>query len=90
MSPHFSVTVRPRTSAGGCAAVISKKVARLSVDRHRLKRRMLAVVRPWCSPDAALVVYARPGSPGLPFPDLMEELSLLLTRAVGASGARMR
>jgi len=82
-SPHFSLSIRTATGQGGCAAVISKKVAKLSVTRHLMKRRILAVMRPWCSPNQALVVYARPGSSALNFDTLSEELSELLTRAVG-------
>lgn len=80
---HFSVSVREGLGVGGCAVVVSKKVAALSVTRHRLKRRMLAVMRPWCTPDVALVVYARPGSAVLPFSELAEELHGTLMRILG-------
>lgn len=82
-SPHFSVSVRESEGNGGCAVIISKKVAKLSVTRHRLKRRALAVLRPWCSPSRAVVVYARPGSALLPYEAVAEELSLLLARVLG-------
>jgi len=80
-STHFSIMASPAAPGhGGCAVVVSKKVARLSVSRHLLKRRMLSVMRPWCSPDQALVAYARTGSSSLPFSELAKELSTLLTR----------
>ncbi len=63
--------------------VISKKVAKLSVDRHTLKRRIVAAALPWCSETRALVIYARPGSAALPFPALKEELEALLIRTLG-------
>ena len=62
--------------------VVAKKVARLSVSRHLLKRRVLSIIRPWCAPDRALVLYARPGSQMLPFPALKEELTDLMARAL--------
>lgn len=81
-SAHFSIMTTPAAPGhGGCAVVISKKVARLSVSRHLLKRRMLAVLRPWCGPERALVAYARPGSATLPFKELSTELSALVERA---------
>ena len=67
---------------GGCAAVISKKVARRSVDRHLLKRRMLSVMKEWCVPGSYLVVYAKGGAPSLPFKALKEELASLLQSAL--------
>ncbi len=80
-SPHFSLSIRE--GQGGCAAVISKKVAKLSVRRHLLKRRILSVMRPWCSSNRSLVVYARSGSSLLTYEALQTELSELLTRALG-------
>jgi len=78
-STHFSVVWKAAAS-GGCAAVVSKKVAKRSVDRHLLKRRMLAVLKPWCSSKRSLIVYARSGSPSLSYKVLNEELSSLLSR----------
>lgn len=78
-SAHFSLTIAPARE-GGAAAVVSKKVARRSVDRHLLKRRMLAVLRPYVSPTRSLVAYARAGSLGLPYGVLKAELESLLTR----------
>jgi ribonuclease P protein component len=82
-SAHFSVTVRKTKQTGGIAAVISKKVAKKSVDRHLLKRRILEILRPHTSPDHALIIYARAGAPALPFQALKQELSELVTRAIG-------
>lgn len=81
-SAHFSVTVRKNTEKGGSAAVISKKVAKKSVDRHLLKRRILEVLRPYTNSSRSIVVFARAGSPSLPFKALKEELTALLKGAV--------
>lgn len=84
-SAHFSLSFRPaEPSTGGCAAVISKKVAKYAVSRHLLKRRIYAVLRPFCTDAQAIVVYARPGAPTLPFSDIQEELTQLLAQ-VGLS-----
>jgi len=80
-SSHFSLSIRENQDQGGCAVVVSKKVSRLSVGRHLLKRRVLSVIKPWCLPTRALIVYARPGSQTLPFPVLKTELEELLARA---------
>lgn len=81
-SANFSLSLRVVEAHGGCAAVVSKKVAKLSVSRHLLKRRMLSVMRPWCSPTRALVIYTRPGAAALDFAALERELIDLLTRAL--------
>jgi ribonuclease P protein component len=78
-SEHFSITKGP-TLEGGAAVVISKKVAKRSVDRHLLKRRVLTILRPHISPRHSLVVYARAGAPALSFRTLKEELEILLSR----------
>lgn len=78
---HFLVSLtKTLPKEGGAAAIVSKKVARLSVSRHRLKRRMLAVMRPFVRADRALVVTALVGSAGLSFSTLKEELHGLLER----------
>ena len=81
-STHFSLSVRSTDGTGGCAAVISKKIAKLSVLRHLLKRRMLSVMKDYCSKNTALIVYARPGAATLPYQELKTELSELLSRAI--------
>lgn len=82
-SAHFSVTIRKTQQTGGVAAVISKKVAKKSVDRHFLKRRILEILRPHTFPTLSLIVYARAGAPTLPFQALKQELSELVARAIG-------
>ena len=77
---HFSLVWGRAQKGGGCAAVISKKVARRSVDRHLLKRRIMAVLLPWCGPDRFFVVYALSGSNTLSFQALKEELGFLLMK----------
>lgn len=82
LSEHFSVTAAPvPTGHAGCAAVISKKVARLSVARHLLKRRIASVMRPFCTGDRSIIVYALPGSTLLPYRTLASELTELLAKA---------
>lgn len=76
-SEHFSLVTGP-SSEGGCAVVVGKAVARRSVDRHLLKRRMFAVLRPYCAPGRFLVLYARTGASRLPYGALAEELARLL------------
>ncbi len=78
-SAHFSIVAVPARE-GGAAAVVSKKVARRSVDRHLLKRRMLAVLRPYLTPGRSIIAYARAGSLGLPYGVLKAELESLLNR----------
>jgi len=76
---HFSLSVNPSLK-GGAAAVISKKVAKRSVDRHLLKRRVLEALRPHIQEKVALIVYARAGAPTLSYRELKKELESLLSR----------
>jgi ribonuclease P protein component len=76
-SPHFSVAVPDR--ARGYAVVVSKKTARLSVTRHRLKRRVLGILRTLPLPPA-LIVYPRASVERLPAPELRAELAALLSK----------
>ena len=76
VSPHFSVSVRPK---GGTMIVVSKKVEKTAVGRHRLKRRIGTIVRPFCE-KASFSLYARKGSNTLSYKELTEELTELLGR----------
>jgi ribonuclease P protein component len=76
-SAHFSITAA-RSGEGRAAAVVSKKVAKSAVARHRLKRRILSVLAPTLLPGHSFIVYARAGSPTLPFGALKQELETLL------------
>lgn len=78
ISAHFSVTYA-KSDEGRAAAVVSKKIARLSVERHALKRRILAVSRPYVRAGRSFIVYARKGSTILTYPMLKKELEQLLT-----------
>jgi ribonuclease P protein component len=78
-SEHFTLAWGPSRS-GGLAAVISKKVAKRSVDRHLLKRRMLEIMRSHAHSGRSMVAYARKGAPTLSFKDMKRELESLLTR----------
>jgi ribonuclease P protein component len=64
------------------AAVVAKAVARRSVDRHTLKRRILSVMRPFYSEERYVVVYAKNPAPLLTSKELQEELASLLTRSL--------
>ena len=77
-SPHFSVAIGARGPHSRFAIVVSKKVARLAVTRHLLKRRITAVLKDVPADGRSIVVYAKAGSASLPFKELSQELSGLL------------
>jgi ribonuclease P protein component len=77
---HFSASLSPVPTEGGCAVVVSKKIARLSTARHLLKRRIMSVIRPWCDGPYSLIVYARAGAGTLPFKEVKKELEDLFAR----------
>lgn len=75
-SPHFVVSVGVGT---GAAVIISKKVAKLSVTRHLLKRRTLAAALSYAS-ETALIISLRPGAAALSKNAFVEELTELLQK----------
>ena len=77
-SAHFSISYGTSAEAAGTAVVVPKKVAKKSVDRHRLKRQMRAVLLPYSSASRVLIAYAKPGAPLLSYQDLHQELSTLI------------
>ncbi|MEJ0053717.1 MAG: ribonuclease P protein component [bacterium] len=78
-SPHFSATLS-ETSAG-VAAVVSKKVEKTSVGRHRLKRRILGVLASYNTlPALGIIVFAKAGAAALSSKELREELRELFRK----------
>lgn len=58
--------------------MVSKKIARLAVTRHRIKRRVLGVLRKLSLPPA-LIVFPRPSVDSVDYQDIETELSTLLS-----------
>lgn len=83
-SRHFSISYIASAPLSGGAVVVSKKMAKRSVDRHQLKRRIKAVMKPWCLPGRVLIVHARSGASTLPFVELESELTGLLLQSFGS------
>ena len=77
-SAHLSLLV-PEEGARGYAVIISKKTARLSVTRHRLKRRVLAAMRAYPLPPA-LIVFPKLSVLKLSSAELKGELGSLLSK----------
>ncbi len=80
-SPHFSLSIQENGQYAGLGVVISKKVAKLAVSRHLLKRRISSVLAPFHTDSRALALFAKPGSKELPFSELKSELLGLLEQA---------
>lgn len=80
-SRHFSISYMGVASLSGGAVVVSKKVAKRSVDRHQLKRRIKAVMKPWLVSGRVLIIHARTGAGTLPFSELEAELTQLLRQS---------
>jgi len=74
--PHFSI-IRS-TSVPGYAVVVPKKVARLSTARHRIKRRVLAVLKTLPLPKG-LIVFPRAVVKDMPYDEIRTELTKLLS-----------
>lgn len=77
-SAHFTV-VLPK-EASGYAVIVSKKTARLSVTRHRIKRRVLAALRALPLPPAILI-FPKPSVQDMEHQQIKTELAGLLAKA---------
>lgn len=87
-SAHFSFSYGvAEPGLGGTAVIVAKKGVRGSVERHALKRRIRAVLRPWSSRERVLIVTARAGALELPFAEIERELSLTLQDILGEQHA---
>lgn len=76
-SEHLSV-VLPKEGTG-YAVIVSKKVARLSVMRHRIKRRVLAALRTLPLPTS-LIVFPKASVGSVSYKDIQTELMYLLSQ----------
>ena len=65
--------------AEGYAVVIPKKVVRLSVTRHRLKRQILEILRTLSLPKA-LIIFPRAAIGGVSYEDMKTELIALISK----------
>jgi len=63
----------------GYAVVVPKKVARLSVTRHKIKRRVSSALRTLPLPSS-LIIFPRAPVADLPYQDLRAELAGLLSK----------
>ena len=78
-SSNFTIIVpNEATLEKRYAVVVSKKVARLSVTRHLLKRRVTAALHSLVLPRS-LIVFPRAGAASIDFKSVKEELDKLLS-----------
>lgn len=76
-SQHFIVII-PKTGEG-YAVIVPKKIARLSVTRHRIKRQISALLEEMSLPTA-LIIFSRSSLSGVHYQDMKKELIDLLSR----------
>jgi ribonuclease P protein component len=77
-SMHFSAAFS--NEYDGYAVIVPKKVARLSVTRHRIKRRVLEALRKSRLPASSLVLFPKQTVATLPYKEVEEELKSLLSK----------
>jgi len=76
-SPHFTAVVSEE--AKGYAVVVSKKVARLSVTRHRVKRKLFVALRTLKFPYA-LILFPKASACSMDYWSIKIELAELLSK----------
>jgi ribonuclease P protein component len=79
-SPHL--TAITSKEGKGYAVVISKKVARLSVTRHRIKRHILAALRalPIGTLPSSLIILPKSSVSSVSYQDIKTEIAALLSK----------
>lgn len=77
-SPQFSVIVPE--AVHGYAVVVSKKVARLSVTRHRIKRQVLAALKAAPVLPPALILFPQASVARMTYKDIKVEILHILSK----------
>ena len=83
---HFTLVI-PETANDirGYAIVVPKKIIRLSVTRHRVKRQISAALKALFIAGqtfpSALIVFSRSSLSGVHYQDMKKELADLVSRA---------
>ncbi|MFM2330679.1 MAG: Ribonuclease [Candidatus Parcubacteria bacterium] len=77
-TPHFLAVFSTDTT--GYAVVVPKKVARLSVTRHKIKRRVLEAFRTLSTPESALLLFPKQAVAEMSYAEVREELDELLSK----------
>lgn len=79
-SQHLAILIPKEDLSGqgeGYAVVVPKKIARLSVTRHKIKRRVLAALRELVLPRA-LIVFPKSSVSSVSYQDIKTELEKLI------------
>jgi len=76
-SPNFTAVVSRETR--GYAVILSKKAARLSVTRHRIKRKVYAALRTLPLPPA-LILFPKATAHSVSYGDMKAEIEVLLSK----------
>jgi len=78
-SPNFSIVFTQSSENAGYAVVVPKKVARLSVTRHRIKRRVAAALRTLEVPPS-IIIFPKVAVNTMDFQAIKTELATLLSK----------
>jgi ribonuclease P protein component len=76
-SQNFTAVIPKK--ANGYAVVVSKKVAKLSVTRHKIKRRVLAALSSLTNLPPSIILYPRASVIDMGYDALQKELTKLLS-----------
>jgi ribonuclease P protein component len=76
-SPNFSAVVS--SDVRGHAVIIPKKIARLSVTRHRIKRRVFAALKTLPLPPS-VVIFPKSSAGSVSYEDTRKEIAALLSK----------
>jgi len=79
--PFFSLKISFGVSEHQCAVVVSKKVGRTAVIRHRIKRRVYTLLRNMNLRACRATIFVKPSAMSLSYRELAEALRALFEEA---------
>lgn len=77
---NLEVFPNPEVSKATFAVVVSKKTAKLAVDRNKIKRQINEVIRPMLErvkPNTGVIIYAKPPILSAGFTQISDEIGKL-------------
>ena len=80
-SSFFSLKVDQRATDQRFSVVVSKKVGRTAVSRHRIKRRIYALLRSIDLQACRGIVFVKPAAASLTYQELKEAMLVILAEA---------
>ncbi len=81
-TPHFGVSFTHGGDTAVAGVIVPKSVVRRAVDRHRIRRQIYTILRPYIEKGLSVVVFVKKGAQTLPFARMEAEITGILGQQV--------